>query len=173
MLDTILDIATSGGFGAITGLFGGYLQKKHELKLEALRAQTRREDREANLEEMKIENSHVLEVEDKKIEVAEAEGAVAVEKLETKGFVESIKNQAISTGITFVDGVRGLMRPIITSYLLLIATIITINLHTLVGGLEGGMTRATAEELYVHIIHQLIFLTVTAVSWWFASRGKA
>ena len=172
MIDTVLNIFTSGGFGAVTGLFGGYLQKKHELKLEALRAQIKKDDRAHSLKEMEIENAHVLQVEDKKIDIAEAESNIVINQADAKSFGQSIKNQAVQTGIGFVDGVRGLMRPIITCYLLIVTTFLTVNLHALVGGLEGGMTKESAEALYIHIIHQLIFLCVTAVAWWFASRGR-
>ncbi len=51
-------------------------------------------------------------------------------------------------------------------YLLAIATMATIKLNGFVGGREALKTI----ELYQDVINQILFLTATAVTWWFGSR---
>jgi len=44
--------------------------------------------------------------------------------------------------------------------------------HQMINGLESiPITKLYA--LYANMINQLLFLTITAVSWWFMSRGTS
>ena len=71
--------------------------------------------------------------------------------------------------ISFVDAIRGLMRPLITIYLLIIATFVVINIGSYIGGLES-LEKAEMVTMFKNTITQIMFLVTTAVTWWFGSR---
>lgn len=158
----LVDLVTTGGFGAVVGLVGSYLTKREERMIQTEMAAAR-------LEEAKLEFSHELSMADKQMERAEVEGNLQVQEVEAGAFVESVKTASATIGITFVDAIRGLMRPVITLYLLGVATLLAIKVDDLVGGMavfNGDQLFA----LYDQVIMQVIFLTATAVTWWFGSR---
>ncbi|MBU6955983.1 hypothetical protein KP814_31850 [Hahella sp. HN01] len=69
----------------------------------------------------------------------------------------------------FVDAIRGLMRPLITVYLLILATFVTLNISRHLGGV-GALSPVDLMALYKEAIAKMLFLTTTAVTWWFGSR---
>jgi hypothetical protein len=163
-MNTIIDLFTSGGFGAIIGTFGSWLTKREERQ--TLQMQW---DHEFRINEFNA--SHALNKDESKRETIVIQGDIEVEKTETLAFKDSLKVAAINTGSVFVDGVRGLMRPTITVFLLVKNTLLALKIHALVGGLQN-LSETQLFELYQNIIMQLLFLTSTAVTWWFSSRPQ-
>ncbi|ABC28924.1 hypothetical protein HCH_02094 [Hahella chejuensis KCTC 2396] len=72
----------------------------------------------------------------------------------------------------FVDAIRDLMRPLITVYLLILATFVTLNISRHLGGV-GALSPVDLMVLYKEAIAQMLFLTTTAVTWWFGSRPSS
>lgn len=68
-----------------------------------------------------------------------------------------------------VDVARGLMRPGITAFLLVIETLVAWHLYQLVHAL-GGVPADQAWPLLEQVILSVTFLASTAVTWWFGSR---
>lgn len=161
-MNTIIDLFTSGGFGAIIGTFGSWLTKREERQ--TLQMQW---DHEFRINEFNA--SHALKQDESKRETIVIQGDIEVKNTEALAFKDSLKVAAINTGSLFVDGVRGLMRPTITVFLLVMNTILALKIHALVGGLQN-LSETQVFELYQNIIMQLLFLTSTAVTWWFGSR---
>lgn len=158
MFESILDgIGTifTGGLGGIIGSVGSFFVKKsehsHEIKM-----------REMDLKEMQMESS--LE-----IQKIETESQIATEIAASKSFSISQKLGNLITGIKWVDAVRGLMRPLITSSLLTVSFILTLNISRIIGGLEAIPINELM-DIYKNIINQVFFLTNLCVSWWFGSR---
>jgi hypothetical protein len=114
-------------------------------------------------EEAEIERSHELAMADKQIERAQAEGQVSVDISDAEAFKKSY--DIPSKGIDW----RGIVRPFITAYLLGFTTYLTYQISVLVGGLSG-LDPKYITELYQEIITKLLFLTTTAVIWWFGAR---
>lgn len=169
----IVDLFASGGMGALVGMLGSWMTKREDRKNLELTIKRDVQLGELRLKELAAESEHELAMADKEVERAEVEGDIAIESAEIGAFAESLQAQAKSTGIVFVDAIRGLMRPLITVFLLILATWLAASVNDMVGGLES-MPKAELFDLYRLIIQQLIFLTVTAVTWWFGSRpGKA
>jgi|SRR6056300_1576129 len=168
MLDAVLGIFSSGGMGAIVGLVGSIATKwleyrtigqklKYEEKMALIRAK-----------ELQLEHTHAVAMADKALETAEVEGAIAADIAAMQAFTESQKvNQVLYGG--WIDKIRGLVRPFITGYLLLITTWITILLWNTIGGLES-MPQEELTDLFRHLVHAAVFLTITAVTWWFGTR---
>ena len=71
--------------------------------------------------------------------------------------------------LVLVDVARGMMRPGITMYLLIVESAICYYLYQLVIKFEV-LTPEQALPLFISVIDTLSFLTATAVTWWFGSR---
>lgn len=171
MLETVLGIFTSGGFGAITGLIGGFMQKREQRKILELENQHERDMAAIDVQMQQMENEQALLMVEKKIDLAQAEGEIAVDLKDADAFVESVKHASKPTGNPILDGVKTVMRPLITIVLLYFAWDIYNQLDTIIGGLEA-LDKTKLEDLYIYVIHSIIFLAITATTWWFASRGE-
>lgn len=74
--------------------------------------------------------------------------------------------------LVLVDVVRGFMRPAITTYVLVLASLMTWQLHGMVEQL-AYVKPEQAWPLYQSAVDMVLFLTVTAVVWWFGSRPSS
>ena len=72
--------------------------------------------------------------------------------------------------MALVDAFRGFMRPAITLYLLVITSSIAYYLHEIV---TNAPVATAPEQIYSQVIMSVLFLTETAVTWWFGSRALA
>jgi len=169
MLDAILGIASSSGLGAIVGLVGSWMAKREQRKLDELNNAHEISMAEIDLRRDEAESKQALAMADKQIEQAQAESEIASEVAAGEAFSLSQETANKSSGVQWVDGIRSLMRPVITIYLLIVVTYITYNIHQTLGGLNALGT-SDLYSLYSHIINQTVFLAVTATLWWFGSR---
>ena len=169
MLEIISGLLSSSGLGAIVGIAGSWLTKREERKSAQLKYDHDRHMANIRVKEFELEASHELAIADKQIQRSETEGNIAIDLKETDAFTESLKSMSKSTGIKFVDGIRGMMRPLITIYVLILSTIISMEIGTLIGGLDT-IPQGKLISMYRYIIEQLIFLTTVAVTWWFGTR---
>ena len=167
----IVDLFSTGGMGALVGMLGSWMTKREQRKNLELTIKRDLQLGELRLKELAAESAHEVQMADKQMERAEIEGEIAIEEAEVDAFAESLKTQARSTGVVVIDAIRGLMRPVITVFLLVLSTWLAVNVHKMVGGLDS-MPGNELFDLYKLIIQQLIFLTVTAVTWWFGSRPQ-
>jgi hypothetical protein len=170
MLAEITAVASSGGLGAIVGLLGGIATRWQQYKIQKAELEHDAKMRLYDLQEAKLERQHFLDMADKKMEMAEQEGDIAYDQADLSNLKESIKYANRDTGIEVVEKVKGLMRPGITLFLLVVTCAFAVMLWDKVGGLDA-MEQKEALELFNHIIRQMVFLTVTAVAWWFSSRA--
>ena len=171
-MEALLSILTSTGAGGIIGVVGSWLTKREERKNIQLQFERDVKMAEIRKDEAKIEADHELALADKQIERAQVEGSVAVDQAEVEAFTQGLKEQSKTYGIKAVDGIRGLMRPLITVYLLVIATLLTLKINQLVGGLDS-LEMSELKGIYDNVINQMLFLTATAVTWWFGSRPSS
>lgn len=157
MISWITSGLVSSVFGGILGLGQKYLDLKqhkmdqeHEVRL-----------REKDMEQTKIE----IEGRTKVAEV-QATGAIAV--AEAGALAASYEADKATYGIKFVDGVRGVMRPLITAgasielYIFGTAAWAYIQDH-------GGLT---SEQAY-NIVQSILDVALMVVAWWFGSRPKS
>lgn len=165
----LVDIFTSGGFGAVTGLLGGWLAKKEARKLAELEFGHEEKMAEIASAEARAERDQALALGEQNQQLAEIEGAQVVEEKTIDAFAQSIKSQGSQVGSPKLDFVLKLIRPIITFWLLWMMASIYNNLDNLTGGL-AELSSAEQFSLYMTIVDAIIFLTTTAVGWWFASR---
>lgn len=173
MITAILGLFTSSGFGALIGLFGSWLTKKEEAKAAKMKYEYEAKLAEIRKQEAEIEFKYQVQLIDKKIDLAETEGETQQEIANTEAFKESLKEQSRIYKSVFVEALRGIMRPAITIYLLIIATIITVKIGGFIGGMKISLTFEEMLILYKEIIMQILFLTTTSITWWFGSRPSS
>jgi len=171
MLDAILGIASSSGLGAVVGLVGSFLAKREQRKLDEMNNTHELSMSKLDMERDAAESTQALAMADKQIEQSQAEAEIASEVSAGEAFTASQQLAGQKSGVAWVDALRSLMRPLITIYLLMVVTYITYNIHQILNGVES-IPLADLYALYSHIINQTVFLAVTAVLWWFGSRGS-
>lgn len=167
-MSMLVDIFASSGLGAIVGLVGSWVTKREERKNTEMKYQNDQEMAKHAATELTAENEHELAMVDANIERAQVEGGIAIGSAEMKAFKEGLKEQRMKYG-GFVDSVRGMMRPAITIYLLILATFVTWQIGKFTGGLEA-LDQTVMSALYADTIGQIFFLVTTSVTWWFGSR---
>ena len=165
----LVDIFSSGGLGAITGLVGGWLAKKEARKMRELEFEIEKENRKYDLAELKLEHTQQLTIQQLDIELAELEGDMEIASTEADAFLQSIKEQGKSTGNAIFDGFKSMVRPFITFWLLFELSMLSSELAELTGGLKN-LPIVDLSTMYLSVVNAIIFLATTATGWWFASR---
>lgn len=163
-----LSLFGSAGFGSILGMAGAWLTKREERENAKLKYAHDIEMQKLRVEELKAEQSHELAIADKEIQRAQTEGQIKVELGELGSFSQSLKEQTMKYG-GWVDKVRGLIRPLITVYLLGLMSYIAMSLWIEMSGL-AAFDRAELFTLFSDVINKLTFLTCTCILWWFGGR---
>jgi hypothetical protein len=165
-------VATGGVtsvLGAGLGMLGGWLAKKEARKMKEMELSHEKEMASLDLETLRLEQDHALQVAEKKIDLAETEGKIAIEEGELSAFKETIKQQGQMTGHIFFDGLKSAIRPLLTIILLIQLAYLQYQIGGLIGGLES-LPQEQLIVLYLRIIEAIIFLATTALGWWFGSR---
>ncbi len=172
MIGDLVDLFAGGGlvnvFGAISGLVGGWLAKREQRKILTIENEHERYMADVDLKRDQLEHAQALAVLDKNIEQAKTEGEIAMDIKAGDAFIESQKPSKLTK---FGEIIKSAMRPVITVALLWVTWKIYDELQILMGGLKG-LDPVQLQQLFVYVVHAIIFLTITAVSWWFASRGE-
>lgn len=158
----LVELFSTGAAGGIVGGLFSWLNRKEGRKVLEMELADKRHQRDHALREIAAESQA-------QITLAETEGDIALGVEDVKTLRTSMASLAQKSGIWIVDLVRGLMRPLITSYLLLVSSYVAYQVAALVGGLEA-LSAAELMKLYRDIILQLFALTALCVSWWFGSR---
>ncbi len=172
-MGVLMQVLSSSAFGAVIGLLGSWLTKREERKNHKIKSEYEFKMAELKKAETELKYRHELELAEKKIEGIKTQGTIDKDLEELKAFKESVKTQSKNSKIKIVDAIRGLMRPTITLYLLVIGTIIAINLHHFAGGIENSLSAPEVVIMYRETIAQIMFLLTTAITWWFGSRPSS
>lgn len=194
MLENIVDFIGSGVLGGVVGLVGTWLKSREEREQKKLDHQHALEMRTLDLKEMTHEAE--LALRQTKTELAgkqaiaqtEADAARDVAAADTqqasyrhdrityaKGVLGALAGglgNFMRALLVFVDVIRGLMRPTITLYLLIVESAIAWMLYKVLSTL-GGIPASQVAELLVMVVSGVIFLTTTAVTWWFGTRPNS
>ena len=169
MFEAIAAILSTSGFGAILGGLGGLASKFASYKLRKLEVAASYKLALLTRAEAQDEQAHALAMADKQLVTTQAEGEIALEIADSELLASSIKAASAPTGISWVDAWRGCMRPAIASILLIQLIALTWALWSEVGGLQA-FDQAELIAMFKMVVQQLLFLTVTAVAWYFAAR---
>lgn len=181
---SVLSVAAGGG---IFGIIGGLFQKGLDAYHESQQAQ-------ADLAILKEKNAQELALRDKdrQMVLVEAQNALALAQVNANKDVDVASYAALgqsyegdkatyATGseaansklFIFVDFVRGMTRPVLTSYMAILFTImaayITYQVFHFAPELLKDLT--FIKTTFKDLIDATIFMTTTVILWWFAARG--
>lgn len=171
----MLDFLTSGVGGVLSGLLGTGLQKVMEYKTEKLKAQSELDKRKLDIELMQAEAASRIKVAEidgnARIESADAEAFSASFNLEPKIYSEGTqKTPAQVWLLLLLDVFRGSIRPMLTTYLVVLTTLLYFKTAALLT--HEIILPGMAYELVQEIINTVLYLTVTVITWWFGVRGN-
>lgn len=148
--------------GSIVGAVGAAFSKWHD-------ARTKLKERKLDLEHARLMNEHEEKLMALKIESVTKE-------MEYRGLTESIAadKATYSTGstnpwLTFVDVVRGLVRPVLTATLLVY---MMWTMFFLAKTYNVVLSEAQVYDLVFLIVENLVICSSLALTWWFGSRPK-
>ena len=161
MVSAILQILGSGAFGSLIGGITTYFTRKEE---RAMLAEKNRHDESM----LGLQNQQALALADKAMAKVQVEGEQVVNRIEADAFVESQK----ATGVPVSELLKSWVRTFIVVYLMALATVLTLKVGRLVGGLDS-LDPKILVPLYADIIAQVFFLVNLGVSWYFGSRGTS
>jgi len=162
MLETIIQVLSSAAGGGVLGLVGSYFKSRQEWKGRELEIKHSLAMRKLDREDIKLE----AELQFRRVGLeSEIQADINAGKLQEVSY----NADEAKYGGGIVDAVRGLMRPLITTYLLVYSSFLGYKLHELLGGLDS-LPEVKLFELYMTLVTAAIFLTTTAVTWWFGSR---
>lgn len=154
----LLEILSSSAVGTALGGLFSWLTRMEERKAQA------------------VKNAHEISMLSMQMQADAEKAKAAVELAKTQGelaaFTESQKTGLVHTGIRLVDAVVGMMRPALTVMLFLMTCWLASKIYRRVDGIEGIPT-SDAVDIWRHLVYELVFLTSTAVAWWFGSRPTA
>jgi len=186
MITSVLSFFGSAAFGGLTGLFGVIagkvgdyftLKQKNAFDL-AMRDKDMEiakieADREVTI--AKDTNNANREIAEIKLQESSYEGDKA--EYLTHDIIEHSPTWSagvITLALGFVDFVRGMTRPSLTLYLCILTTMMYFQMKAIVTAAgQAVFTPADAVKVIVLIVDAVIYLTSTAVTWWYGSRPKS
>lgn len=193
---SLLGVIFSGGATGLIGVFFqrffDYKNKQQELELVKINNEHARQ-----LAQMDVEKAdraaqaaeHVADAQAQaQVRGAELEAQARADEAAARAYVASVdadratyldagtqsRSKFARVMMTIVDSVRGLIRPVLTLYLVVLATFMfawATNLATASGG--SAIDAAKATEIVKSIIDTLLYLATTCVVWWFGVRPSA
>ena len=174
MLDGILSAVGAIAGGGVTGLVGAGITSftEYKTKMASFAHEQKMTDLNIQMAQLDAES---------KFKMAESEAETAKEVAATTAFSKSHTadiaryatgdRAANSIGFIVVDVIRGLVRPTLTIYVMIIVSMIYWQLMELVGGLTAIPTH-DALAMVKGVIDGLMYLATTIVLWWFGTRTK-
>lgn len=171
IISTIIGGGATGLLGSLINSVGDYFKQKqqyaHEEKMAEIETKhlSMEIDRDVKISEQEAEAQ---------MEVAAAETQAESYKADTRAYLpaEAVRsNKFIAWLMAIVDFLRGITRPVLTLYLCAVTTMIYLQTHVVIEQ-SGGLDQEQAYFLMKNITLGILYLTFTAVGWWFGSRSK-
>lgn len=167
VLEGIAGVVSTGGTGAIFGAIGGIASKWLQYKTTKENNEFELKMRDFDVKEAALERKHDLDIIDKKIDKAEVEGEIAYREKDLEALKASISAAGQqNSGIGWIEGVKGLMRP----FVILVGLVFLFSVTFVLGYDFDDMTAAQRYELFDYCVRQGIFLSMGGVGWLFAMR---
>lgn len=165
--------------GSITGLVGTALSSVYEYKTRKLDIELAKTKLQNEIELKKVDLELLKAESEAKIEIASVTAAGAVEVEDSKAFRAAIESEpkkyaegplthAQNWLMVALDFLRGVIRPSLTLYLVIITTIMYFNMKTA----ADSLLPPDAVGIINRIVDMVLFLTSTVVTWWFGTRTK-
>lgn len=170
-MDWLTDIFSTVATGGITGVIGSVFTGIMAYKEKGAQRAHEKQMRDLDIQERKAE----AEISLKQVE-AETEGQIAMGELQAFNTSLSSDQARYATGanehwaFVIVDVIRGLMRPALTVGLSYALCQVIFDVIEALGGWEV-VVAAQGMSIVNDLIQSLIYVTTTAIVWWFGSRA--
>lgn len=171
MLEEFGTALTSILTGGATGLIGSVISRVADFKIEKMRL-------EHALATQKIESEASIVI--ARSQAAAQEAGAAYEALgsshdaDKASYMQAAESPIARALMTAVDFVRGITRPLLTLYLVVATSWMSYVLYRLVQEMEGPVLGPMQVlSLWSNVIDMVLYLTASAVLWWFGGRAKA
>lgn len=160
MITALITLLSSGAFGTLIGIVGGYFNRK------------------LDLESKKLDHEHDLDLKDKDLEFmqAEYEQRTRIAEIETEGKTEVAGYNAMAAsydyanpkGSGWIDSFSKIIRPFITLafFFFTIYLFYTVNQKVSI----SIISQESIEKIYMTLIEWVLFQSGITIGWWFANR---
>ena len=174
MIDGLLAAMGTIASGGLTGLLGASITAFTKFKSKQAAYQHTERMAELSQQTLKLELENTANIARTQ---ADADKDVAASKVFAKSFSADVAKYATGDQVSnspwfiVVDVIRGLVRPTLTIYVMIVVTLIYWQLMQLVGGLTAIPTH-DAVVMLKGVIDGLMYTATTIVLWWFGTRTK-
>lgn len=180
LLGTVISSVVGGG---ATGLLGVLLQRWFDFKnktqdIEILKLkhvqelEMRKQDLEMNKQEWEGRNRVAVTEGESAMGVADAEALAASYLVDKATYATGKLTRTATAWMVFVDVVRGLIRPFLTLYLVILTHVVYEKVSLMLDP-STSLTNVEKLEVLKLVIGTILYLTVTCVLWWFGTRNKS
>lgn len=164
----VVGAALTGVSGGLVGFIGSIAKGWLDYKLYTAKADHEFKMAELDMKAEAAAHAHEVAIADKQIQRAEVEGQLAAEVAAQNAFAASMQANRVKYG-GWVDQVRGLMRPILTTHWSWALTLLTAIVWYDVDGMKALEAKQKV-ELFLILLNAVVFSSTTALGWWFGSR---
>ncbi|MGC2166365.1 MAG: hypothetical protein WA632_10155 [Gallionella sp.] len=193
---SVLGVVFSGGATGLVGVlfqkFFEYKAKQQDLELVRINNEHARQLAQMDVEKAKTAaqaTEHVADMEaEAQMRSAELDAQARADEAAARDYAASIESDRATYSdpklqsrskfarnmMTIVDSVRGLIRPVLTVYLVIIATVMFFWAKDLAAPSGASvLDPASAAVIVKSVIDTLMYLATTCVVWWFGVRPTA
>lgn len=170
MFEDLLTSLTSGGIlGGVLGTVGSIFTKRQERLLMKEKNAHELRVMEIGMRERELEFKAEYALAKQREKTVQIEADREIEVSSISAFQESIKSAAVLVGVRWIDGLRALMRPLLTS--------VTMGAFLVLAAYSwrysAGLRPETVEDLVLLVVNQTVFFAGTGFTWWFGSRPSS
>ena len=168
MLQTLLELLLGGATGGIVGVVGGLFRSWLDVRATRDKLEHEYKLRQLDVSLEAAQHRHELAMAGAQMERAQTEATIARDVGELNAFTQSLRESEQRYG-GWVDSGRGVMRPAITTYLLIALTVWTAFVWSAFGSIDA-ISEAEGQAMLRQLINAWVFLSTGAIGWWFAIR---
>ena len=183
LFETILGTVTGFAGTALTSVLNFKQQKeknKHDIAILSAQTEATIREAEANIRVSEIQISGDIQkteaqafLETLKQNATPAIDAKVIDRLLSGGSVMRFFGILLSFLMGFVEFFKGVMRPGLTLYVIILATFVTFKSIAILSAKEELISVTDAQLMFSNAIDTIWYLAVTLVTWWFGDRRTA
>lgn len=174
--------------GVITGLIGNVvtaitnyktqkLKNAHEVQMTKLETEAMLAETQANIQITETKTQGELAIQDARIfkESIKAGSGKLLDSSVVDKLLDGKYTKWVGTFLVFLLGVadtlRGIMRPVLTLYLVGLTSWITYQAADILAAKATVLTASMAAGIFTNVTGIVVYLAATAVAWWFGDRS--
>lgn len=169
LIGGVLSGGATGLFGLGVSAFTSYKKDKeknrHNEAMVKLNSEAIRAEAELEIEKVYVEGDIQKSIESTK---AAAAGLKASYEHDQAAYFKGEQGKVAKFFFGIVDFFRGMIRPSLTIYLVVLTSLMYWSMVELLG--TNGISDAQALKIIMMIVTMVLYLTATCITWWFGGR---